>query len=118
MKLVIECCNQIEELSILNAVYLIWVPGHSGIFGNEWADELARKGAESEFVGLADLFGSNKTEDPVLGFTGTRQNLAEHGNMPSNEDVLRTSLRGSLEKPFTLFEAKLQHPCQSTDRTL
>ena len=50
-KLVIACRNQIEELSILNAVHLVWVPGHSGITGNEWADELARKGAEIDFVG-------------------------------------------------------------------
>lgn len=50
-KLVIACRDKLEELSILNAVNLIWVPGHSGIFGNEWADELAREGAETDFVG-------------------------------------------------------------------
>ena len=50
-KLVIACRNKLEELSILNAVNLIWVPGHSCITGNEWADELARVGAETDFVG-------------------------------------------------------------------
>lgn len=50
-KLVIACRTQLEELSSVNAVHLLWVPGHSNIAGNEWADELARNGASIDFVG-------------------------------------------------------------------
>lgn len=44
-KLVDECKN-LNSLSIANRVRLEWVPGHSGIQGNEKADCLARKGSE------------------------------------------------------------------------
>lgn len=50
-KLVIACRTQIEELNSVNTVHLLWVPGHSSIAGNEWADELARTGASHEFIG-------------------------------------------------------------------
>jgi len=50
-KIVIACRTQIEELNSVNTVHLLWVPGHSSIAGNEWADELARTGASLDFTG-------------------------------------------------------------------
>ena len=40
-----------------NKVTLTWVPGHSGILGNEKADELARKGSSSRFTGAEPAVG-------------------------------------------------------------
>ena len=40
-----HCIELLIELSKNNIVQLVWVPGHSGIDGNEKADELARKGS-------------------------------------------------------------------------
>jgi ribonuclease HI len=37
--------DALSALAERNEVTLMWVPGHSGILGNEKADELARQGA-------------------------------------------------------------------------
>lgn len=50
-QLVNVCRSLLEDLSTVNNVFIVWVPGHSGITGNERADELARSGAAIEFVG-------------------------------------------------------------------
>ena len=44
-KEVLKCRSKLETLAIHNAVRLLWVPGHSGILGNEKADRLAGRGA-------------------------------------------------------------------------
>ena len=49
--LVLECKRKLEKLASANSVTLIWVPGHSDIFGNEMADELAREGSAMEPIG-------------------------------------------------------------------
>ena len=37
----LECINSLNDLAVKNQVTLVWVPGHTGIHGNERADELA-----------------------------------------------------------------------------
>ena len=35
----------------------MWVPGHEGILGNERADELAKKGPDTSFIGPEPVLG-------------------------------------------------------------
>lgn len=44
--LVRDCREVLDALCSQNRIRLCWVPGHSDIKGNEFADELARKGSE------------------------------------------------------------------------
>ena len=46
-----ECIKALNQLSETNNVALIWVPGHSGIKGNEKADQLAKKEAAGKPIG-------------------------------------------------------------------
>jgi hypothetical protein len=50
-RLMFQCRNSLQRLSINNRVQLFWVPGHRGIIGNEEADGLAGVGSESSFCG-------------------------------------------------------------------
>ncbi len=43
--------KQLQKLAMHNTLTLLWVPGHQDIDGNEKADELARKGSKTHFVG-------------------------------------------------------------------
>ncbi|XP_061728803.1 uncharacterized protein LOC133533774 [Cydia pomonella] len=51
-----------NALANSNKVILRWVPGHSDIIGNEEADELARKGADTPLVGPEPFCGITKRD--------------------------------------------------------
>ena len=61
-KLVWECIASLRELTAKhNSIMLFWVPGHCGVEGNERADELARQGSSSTFVGPEPFLGTSKS---------------------------------------------------------
>ncbi|KAJ8918239.1 hypothetical protein NQ315_014109 [Exocentrus adspersus] len=50
-RLLWECWKELSDLARHKRVVLLWVPGHSGIKGNEKADELVRKGLSASYIG-------------------------------------------------------------------
>ena len=59
-KITLECLNDLISLARKNKVELLWVPGHTGIIGNEKADELARAGAAQKLRGPEPALGISK----------------------------------------------------------
>jgi hypothetical protein len=51
-RLVLQCQNSLQRLSIHNGVQRFWGPGHCGLIGIEEADGLAGVGSKSCFCGL------------------------------------------------------------------
>jgi len=43
-----------------NIEYLVWVPGHMGINGNEIADQIARQGSSHSLTGSEPATGCTK----------------------------------------------------------
>ena len=56
-KLVLECRRNLNKLGSQCQLTLVWVPGHRGIAGNEAADELAKRGSETDFIGPEPFCG-------------------------------------------------------------
>ena len=46
-----ECINILNNLGQFNTVSLIWVPGHYGLYGNQYADRLAKFGSSQNPIG-------------------------------------------------------------------
>jgi ribonuclease HI len=58
--LVQQCQRALDDISPYHSAGLFWVPGHSGIGGNEIADELAKEGTAHHFVGPQPAVGVSR----------------------------------------------------------
>ena len=87
---VLSCFTMLENLSRDNNVTLAWVPGHSEIPGNEKADELARNGSSTVFIGA---------EPAVPRYAGLIKYLVKEETKKSHQDRWEalTSCRQSKE---------------------
>ncbi|KAJ8959714.1 hypothetical protein NQ318_021908 [Aromia moschata] len=56
-RLVLDCKKILNDLASCNRVILTWVPGHSGVLGNEEADRLARVGSIGYPIGPEPILG-------------------------------------------------------------
>src|SRR5699024_7686009 len=56
-KIVWECLGKLNELDKDNRVSMVWIPGHTGIEGNEKANKLAKAGTSTPFVGPEPFCG-------------------------------------------------------------
>ena len=56
-KLVCDCYHSLVKLAEYDKIQLIWIPGHTGIDGNEMADQLARRGSSCPFTGPEPALG-------------------------------------------------------------
>jgi RNase H len=56
-KLVADCLDNLKRLITKCKLTLMWVPSHTGVDGNEEADQLANKGSETHFIGPEPFFG-------------------------------------------------------------
>ena len=59
-RLVGQCKEALERVAERNRLRLLWVPGHTGIRGNEIADRLLSLGARSEIAGPEPFVGITK----------------------------------------------------------
>ena len=58
--LVRQCQQELNDISARHAVRLYWVPGHTGVRGNEIADGLARSSSGQWFIGPEPCFGVSR----------------------------------------------------------
>ena len=60
-QLVWNCHQLLNKLALQNSIELRWVPGHLGIWGNEKADNLAKKGSMTPFIGPEPVCGISRS---------------------------------------------------------
>jgi ribonuclease HI len=68
-------------LNYRNKVKLIWVPGHSGVEGNEKADKLAKLGVEEPLLGPEPFCGIIKRPQEWQQISGLRVRQLWPGNI-------------------------------------
>ena len=88
-KLVWDCYQSLVKLAEWNRIQLIWVPGHTGIDGNEMAGQLARQGSSYPLTG----------PDPALGRlpgVGRVRNMRSIGSPFMDKSKLRSFLKHPL----------------------
>jgi hypothetical protein len=73
LRLVLQCCNSLQGLSIHNRVQLFLVPSYCGMVGNAEVDCLAGVGSKSNFCGTGTLFARPKVSDDTCDKSGYRQ---------------------------------------------
>ena len=87
-ELVWECKQLLLRLGSTNNVTLAWVPGHSGVEGNELADELAKK--RGEFTAIwpgtnpRDIVQTGPEGCGNLATKSKDQKLARHAKHPQS----------------------------------
>ncbi|KAJ8955141.1 hypothetical protein NQ318_009034 [Aromia moschata] len=82
-RLVLDCKKILNDLASCNRVILTWVPGRSGVAGNEEADRLARLGSIGYPIG----------PEPILG-RGRHTWVNTHGMWVHNGPVRRPKCMG------------------------
>ena len=63
-----NCKHTLSKLAQTNDVMIMWVPGHTGIQGNEEADLLANTGSAQEFYGAEPALPIAKSEYKRLSY--------------------------------------------------
>ncbi|KAL0820148.1 hypothetical protein ABMA28_005307 [Loxostege sticticalis] len=82
-KLVLNAIHALNRLGKFNKVTLMWVPGHTGVEGNEMADSLARKGSETAPIGPEPFVPISKsTIHTAFRKYAVNKHLTEWKNLP------------------------------------
>ncbi|KAJ8962335.1 hypothetical protein NQ318_018317 [Aromia moschata] len=81
LRLVLDCKRILNDLASRNRVILTWVPGHSGVPGNEEANRLARVGSIGHPIGPEPILGVPYSMG-VSTMKELLRSLKSHGKRP------------------------------------
>jgi ribonuclease HI len=100
-KLVVECWHLLQAFSAINAVTLVWVPGHSDILGNENADSLARIGSDVDAIAPVPCVPLSKgwAKMTIKSWANTEHNLLWNKLLTCRQTKLL------IKKPLSKIEA-------------